>query len=328
MFLIMLVIEPPGSALVIATSDVAINIFTAAFYKVLFLFLIRCKILVNNMKIEALQHYLERFNQYIHQKGDVEFCFARDLQKLLGYKEWKDFLEVVEKAKTACIHSGVEIEKNFTPTIRPVEMAENINEDADDLFLSRYACYLIAQNGDSSKEQVAFAMSYFAVQARKQEILIKKLEEMERLQARKKLGESEKELSGVVYERGIDGAGFAVIRSSGDEALFGGKTTAEMKNKYKISQSRALADFLPTITIKAKEFADEITVFNVKKSTGMRGIQGIKEEHIRNNREVRELLKNRGIVPENLPPEEDIQKIKRRIDSQGKDILKEIKGKK
>ncbi len=280
------------------------------------------------MKTEALQQYLERFDQYVQKKDGIEFCYARDLQGLLGYKEWVDFLNVVEKAKTACSHSGVDVVKNFTPIVRPVEMADEINKDADDFCLSRYACYLIAQNGDPSKERVAFAMSYFAVQARKQEILIKKLEEIERLQARKKLGESEKELSGVVYERGVDGAGFAVIRSSGDEALFGGKTTAEMKNKYKISNSRALADFLPTITIKAKEFADEITVFNVKKSSGLRGINSIKEEHVRNNRDVRELLKNRGIIPENLPPEEDIQKIKRRIESQGKNILKEIKGKK
>jgi len=275
------------------------------------------------MKVEALQQYIEKFNQYIHKAGEIEFCFARDLQRLLGYKEWKNFLDVIEKAKTACTHSGIDIDKNFTPTTREILMPNGENKEADDILLSRYACYLIAQNGDSSKEQVAFAMSYFAVQARKQEILAKKMEEIERLQARKKLGESEKELSGVAYERGIDGAGFAVIRSGGDEALFGGKTTAEMKTKFKIPHSRALADFLPTITIKAKEFADEITVFNVKKNSSLRGINSIKDEHIRNNKEVRELLKNRGIVPENLPPEEDIQKIKRRIDSQEKIILKE-----
>jgi len=280
------------------------------------------------MKIEAIHQYLEKFNQYIHKAGETEFCFARDLQGLLGYKDWRNFLNVVEKAKTACVNSGIAVDKNFTPATRLVEMSNGNNKDADDLFLSRYACYLIAQNGDSSKEQVAFAMSYFAVQARKQEILAKKIEEVERVQARKKLGESEKELSGVVYERGVDGAGFAVIRSSGDEALFGGKTTAEMKTRYKISNSRALADFLPTITIKAKEFADEITVFNVKKNSSLQGINSIKDEHIRNNRDVRDLLKNRGIIPENLPPEEDIQKIKRRIDSQGKDILREIQGKK
>ncbi len=277
------------------------------------------------MKVEAIREYLEKFNQNIYTSGETEFCFARDLQGLLGYKDWNNFLNVIGKAKTACNHSGIDVEKNFNPTVRLVNISTNGSKDVDDFLLTRYACYLIAQNGDSSKEQVAFAMSYFAVQARKQEILVKKLEEFERLQARKKLGETEKQLSGVVYERGVDGGGFAVIRSSGDEALFGGKTTAEMKNKYKIPQSRALADFLPTITIKAKEFADEITVFNVKKSGGMRGINSIKEEHVRNNRDVRDLLKNRGIVPENLPPEEDLQKVQRRINSQEKVILKEVK---
>jgi len=281
-----------------------------------------------NMKPEALHHYLERFNQYIFKYDGIEFCFARDLQTLLGYKDWYDFLNVVEKAKIACVKSGIGVDENFTSTTRLMETQSGASEYVDDFLLSRYACYMIAQNGDPAKDQVAFAMSYFAVQARKQEILAKKLEEIERLQARKKLGESEKELSGVVYERGVDGAGFAVIRSKGDEALFGGITTAEMKGKYKISNSRALADFLPTITIKAKEFVDEITVFNVKKNNNLRGINSIKDEHIRNNRDVRDLLKNRGIIPENLPPAEDIQKIKRRIDSQGKNILKEIKGNK
>ena len=278
------------------------------------------------MKIEAIQQYLEKFNQYVHKAGESEFCFARDLQGLLGYSDWRNFLNVIEKAKVACANSGVDVDLNFAPTTRLVEMPNGGNKDADDFFLSRYACYLIAQNGDPSKEQIAFAMSYFAVQTRKQEILEKKIEEIERLQVRNKLSLSEKELSGVVYERGVDGSGFAIIRSEGDKALFGGKTTAEMKSRYKIPNTRALADFLPTITIKAKDFANEITVFNIKKNTNIRGTDNIKNEHIRNNRDVRDLLRKRGIVPENLPPEEDIQKLKRRIDSQGKNILKEIKG--
>lgn len=280
------------------------------------------------MKIETIQQYLEKFNQYMQKAGDTEFCFARDLQGLLGYTDWRNFLNVVEKAKIACKNSGGDVAINFAPTTRLVEMPNGGNKDAEDFFLSRYACYLIAQNGDSAKEPVSFAMSYFAIQTRKQEILIKKIEEAERLQARAKLGSSEKELSGIVYERGVDGAGFAVIRSKGDEALFGGKTTAEMKIKYKIPNSRALADFLPTITIKAKDFANEITVFNIKKNNSMRGTDNIKNEHIKNNRDVRNLLRNKGIIPESLPPEEDIQKLKRRIDSQGKNILKEIKNKK
>jgi DNA-damage-inducible protein D len=278
------------------------------------------------MKIEAIQQYLEKFNQYVHKAGESEFCFARDLQGLLGYSDWRNFLNVIEKAKMACGNSGVDVDLNFAPTTRLVEMPNGGNKDADDFFLSRYACYLIAQNGDPSKEQIAFAMSYFAVQTRKQEILEKKIEEIERLQVRNKLSLSEKELSGVVYERGVDGTGFAIIRSEGDKALFGGKTTAEMKSRYKIPNTRALADFLPTITIKAKDFANEITVFNLKKNSNISGVNIIKNEHIRNNSDVRDLLKKRGIVPENLPPEEDIQKLKRRIDSQGENILKEIKG--
>ena len=244
------------------------------------------------MKIEAIQQYLEKFDQYIHKAGNSEFCFARDLQGLLGYTDWRNFLNVIEKAKTACKNSGVDIDKNFAPTTRLVDMPNGGTKEADDFFLSRYACYLVAQNGESSKEQVAFAMSYFAVQTRKQEILEKKIEEIERLQARTKLSVSEKELSGIVYERGVDGAGFAVIRSKGDQALFGGRTTSEMKVKYKIPNSRALADFLPTITIKAKDFANEITVFNVKKNNNLRGVNNIKDEHIRNNKDVRELRFN------------------------------------
>lgn len=280
------------------------------------------------MKTEAIQQYLERFSRYIHQAGESEFCFARDLQCLLGYTDWRNFLNVIEKARTACINSGGEVDRNFAQTKRLVEMPNGGTKEADDLFLSRYACYLIAQNGESSKEQVAFAMSYFAVQTRKQEIIEKKIEEVERLQARNKLSLSEKELSGVVYEKGVDGAGFAIIRSKGDEALFGGKTTSDMKLKYRIPNSRALADFLPTITIKAKDFTNEITIFNVKKNSSLRGVSNIKDEHVRNNRDVRDLLRKKGIVPENLPPEEDIQKLKRRIDSQGKSILKEIEGNK
>ncbi|MFA6094406.1 MAG: DNA damage-inducible protein D [Candidatus Paceibacterota bacterium] len=279
------------------------------------------------MKLEVIQQYLGKFDQYVHKAGDAEFCFARDLQGLLGYTKWDNFLNVIEKAKIACKNSGGSIDENFAFTTRLVEMPNGGTKDAEDYFLSRYACYLVAQNGDSSKEPVAFAMSYFAVQTRKQEILEKKIEEIERLQARNKLSLSEKELSGVVYERGVDGQGFAVIRSKGDQALFGGKTTAEMKNKYKVSNSRALADFLPTITIKAKDFANEITIFNVKKNSGLRGVNSITNEHVKNNKDVRDLLKKRDIIPENLPPEEDIQKLRRRIDSQGKNILKEVGGK-
>ena len=187
--------------------------------------------------------------------------------------------------------------------------------EISDLVLSRYACYLIAQNGDSRKEPIAFAQTYFAIQTRKQEILEKRVEELERLEARKKLTQTEKELSATLYEHGIDDQGFARIRSKGDQALFGGRTTIEMKKKLGVPAARPLADFLPTITIKAKDFAGEITHFNVKKEK-LQGEHQITKEHEKNNRDVRQVLAKSNIYPEELPPEEDVKKLERRIKSQ------------
>jgi len=280
------------------------------------------------MQNEIIRSYFQSFESSVHKSGDVEIWFARDLQKLLGYSDWRNFLNVIDKAKIAFQNLDQPIENNFADVTRAVEMPNGATKEIDDILLTRYACYLIAQNGDSSKEQISFAMNYFAVQTRKQEILEKRIAEWERLQVRDKLTLSEKELSGVIYERGVDNMGFAIIRSKGDEALFGGNTTNEMKNKLKVPKSRPLADFLPTITIKAKDFANEITIFNLKKNNALSGQNIIANEHIKNNRDVRGLLTKRGIYPEALPAEEDVKKVERRIKSEDKKILAGPKQKK
>lgn len=280
------------------------------------------------MKINVVKSYLELFNTYSYKTEEVEFWFARDLQKLFGYKKWENFSKVIDRAKIACEKAGVEVDDHFADSSRTVEMPKGATKEIEDIMLSRYACYLVAQNGDSSKDPVAFAMNYFAVQTRRQEILEKRMEEWERLQAREKLTLSEKEFSGVIYERGVDNRGFALIRSQGDKALFGGLTTNQMKNRMEVPKNRPLADFLPTITIKAKDFANEITIYNVKKDTQMSGASQISQEHIKNNQDVRKLLQERGINPEDLPPEEDLKKLKRRVDSEGKKLLKDVKKKK
>ena len=277
------------------------------------------------MKSNSIKSYLNLFNTYSYKTDEVEFWFARDLQKLLGYKKWENFIKVIRKSETACKNAKQDINDHFLDARKKVEIGSGAAREIEDIMLSRYACYLVAQNGDSAKEAVAFAMNYFAVQTRRQEVLEKRIEERERLQARDKLSLSEKELSGVIYERGVDSKGFALIRSKGDQALFGGYSTNEMKNKLGVPSKRPLADFLPTITIKAKDFANEITIFNVKKDIHLSGHERIASEHVKNNEDVRNLLIQKDIKPEELPPEEDLQKLKRRVKSEDKKILKNIK---
>lgn len=280
------------------------------------------------MKTEIVKSYIEQFDDYSYRTENMEFWFARDLKGLLDYSKWENFVKVIEKAKIACDKAGGKIDDHFADSVRSVKMPNGGIKEIDDIILSRYACYLIAQNGNPSKEPVAFAMSYFATQTRKQEIIEKRIGEWERLQVREKLSLSEKELSGVIYERGVDGLGFALIRSWGDKALFGGHSTNEMKERLGVPKNRSLADFLPTITIKAKDFANEITVFNLKKDSGVRGQQQIANEHENNNSDVRKLLLKRGIRPEELPVEEDAKKLKRRVDSEDKKLLKGSRNKK
>ncbi len=246
---------------------------------------------------------------------------ARDLQSLLGYARWENFAAVIKKARTACTTSGYDGNDHFLDVRKMVSLGSGAQREIDDVMLTRYACYLIAQNGDPSKDAIAFAQTYFAVQTRKQEIIEQRLAEVERLQARKKLTVSEKQLSGVIFEKLHDNQCFGRIRSKGDMALFGGHSTQQMKAKLDVPKNRPLADFLPTITIKAKDFANEITTFNVKRDD-LDSEDSITSEHVRNNTDVRNLLGNRDIQPESLPPAEDAKKLERRLKSEERRLPK------
>ena len=266
------------------------------------------------------------FNAVVQQipNGTTEFWFARDLQDLLGYSEWRNFLKVIEKAKDSAHSVGATVQNHFVDVNKMVQIGSGAGRPIEDVMLTRYACYLVAQNGDPRKEPIAFAQTYFAVQTRKQELIEERILLQERLQARQKLTESETELSRNIYERGVDDQGFGRIRSKGDAALFGGNTTGQMKNKLEIPSNRSLADFLPTVTIAAKNLATEITNHNVRQKD-LHGEITITEEHVQNNTGVRNMLGDRGIKPEELPPEEDIKKLERRIKSDEKRLINENK---
>jgi DNA-damage-inducible protein D len=267
----------------------------------------------------------KKFEDYAHEKNGVLFWYARELQILLGYDEWRNFEHVVSKAKIACEGGKQAISDHFVDVNKTIPMPKGATKEIVDIMLTRYACYLIAQNGDPRKGEIAFAQSYFAVQTRKQEIIEERLQEWERLQAREKLSLSEKELSGIVFERGVDSQGFARIKSKGDKALFGGYSTGDMKAKLGIPESRPLADFLPAVTIKAKDLANEITNYNLKKDRNVLGEAGVTDEHVKNNANVRDTLIRSGIQPESLPAEEDIKKVERKLKSEGKKLPKTTK---
>jgi DNA-damage-inducible protein D len=277
------------------------------------------------MKKEIIVRLSKSFEEAAHVEQDIEYWMARDLQGLFEYSSWENFLNVIEKAKVACTKSKSLIMSHFRDVMKMVNLGSGTQREIPDIMLSRYACYLIAQNGDSRKEPIAFAQSYFALQTRKQELLEKHIAGLERLQARHKLSQTEKELSSVLYQHGVDDQGFARIRSEGDQALFGGNKTLAMKRKLEVPENRALADFLPTITIKAKDFAGEITHFNVKKEN-LHGESRITEEHIKNNLGVRRVLIESNIYPENLPAEEDVKKLEKQIKREGERLVEHLEG--
>ena len=271
--------------------------------------------------IEATKLQFDAIVQF-DEEAQIEYWYARDLMKLLGYDRWENFDKAISRAMDACETANVEVSDHFREVTKMITAGKGATRSVKDYMLTRYACYLIAQNGDPKKEEIAFAQSYFAVQTRKQELIAERIAFIERTQARGRLRESEKRLSQNIYERGVDDAGFGRIRSKGDQALFGGYTTSEMKDRLGVKDNRPLADFLPTLSIAAKNLATEMTNYNVEEKD-LQGEIPITNEHVQNNLSVRDMLGQRGIQPENLPPSEDIRKLERRVKTQEKQLAEQ-----
>lgn len=276
------------------------------------------------MKKELINELFQKFEQACYLYNDIECWSARELQEILGYTQWSNFLKVIEKAKEACKHAGSMISDHFVDIGKLIELGRGAKRKIKDVALTRYACYLIAQNGDPGENEIAFIQNHFVEQTQKQEFIQKRLLNEAGVAARKELPTTEKKLSAIMYVRGVDEKGFATIRSRGDQALFGGFSTNGMKRKLSVPINRPLADFLPTLTIKAKDFVTELTSHNVVEKD-LKGQEKIAKEHVDNNKAVRNMLIKRGVKPEELPPAEDVQKVKRRLKGEEKKALKNIK---
>lgn len=277
------------------------------------------------MEKNEITRLLAEFNALATDAEGVEAWFARDLQSVLGYDQWRNFAAVVDKARSACSGAGNRVSDHFADVSKMVPLGSRAQREIEDVLLTRYACYLIAQNGDPRKPAIAFAQTYFTLQTRKQELIEARLAEHERLRARSQLAASEKELSATLFERLKDGQSFARIRSAGDTALFGGHTTADMKQRLGVPAVRPLTDFLPTITIKAKDLANEMTTFQVRQRD-LCTEPSVAREHVANNTEVRRALGSRGIRPEDLPAEEDAKKLERRLHSDERELTRPAGG--
>lgn len=279
------------------------------------------------MDTPKIQQYKNAFDLIAKEIKDdanntIEVWYARELQQVLGYTRWENFVVAISRAIESCKTLKVNVDDHFREVTKMIPTAKGAHRGVQDFMLTRYACYLIAQNGDPKKEEIAFAQSYFALQTRKTELIEERLQQIARLDTRERLRSSEKQLSRNIYERGVDEKGFARIRSKGDHALFGGLTTEQMKQRLGI-KSGALADYLPTLTIAAKNLATEMTNYNVEQKN-LHGENRITAEHVQNNRSVRGMLGQRGIKPEELPPAEDIKKVERRVAKEEKSIIRDI----
>ena len=283
------------------------------------------------MDIQRINQHTSAFNDITHYiesdngKEKVEVWFARELQSVLGYSRWENFTVAIGRAAESCKSQNINVDDHFREVTKMISLAKGAKREVKDYMLTRFACYLIAQNGDPKKEEIAFAQGYFALQTRRAELIAEHLQQVSRLETRDRLRASEKQLSRNIYERGVDDKSFAVIRSKGDQALFR-LNTATLKRRMGIPEKRPLADFLPTISIKAKDFAAEMTSVNVQ-TKDLQGESRISQEHIANNAAVRDMLVQRGIVPENLPPAEDVKKVERRLASEQKKALEDKKKK-